>query len=270
MGNHAHILLICMDSEQCKRFYQEVQKKITDAFKQLLGCDRLSLWEGDPCVAQILDEESAIKRIAYIYANPARAGLVSTISEYPGVSSWEAFDSCGSNVSEKVSKIIPRTQLPLIDKLPSLTISDRQDAHFTAKLRRRCKGSHSLDIYPNAWMKCFKISDKEEVIAKNRQIRAALSEHETNAAQKRTIPVIGAHRLKRQAILRPHTPKKKERGLFFYANTAQLRVQFLEQYRLFVERCAECYENWCKGDYRVGWPPGAFRPPITPIVNALG
>ena len=70
------------------KFYGEIQKRITDMLKRLLGLEYLEIWEGEPTVAEILDLEKAIERIAYFYANPAQDKLVDSIEEFPGFSSW--------------------------------------------------------------------------------------------------------------------------------------------------------------------------------------
>ena len=133
MGNHVHMVLMSLCPESCTRFYQEVQKKITDLFKKLLGLRRLNIWEGDPVLAEILDLDVAISKIAYVYANPARANLVDKISQYPGVSSWSAFKDVRSDVDATVSKMVPWLRLPSIEKLPCRSLSERQDRFMYSK-----------------------------------------------------------------------------------------------------------------------------------------
>ena len=90
-GNHPHIVAILKDADQARCFYMELQKKLTDAIKRLLGLEYLHIWAGTPRVIEIPDLESAIKMIAYYYANPAAAHLVESIEQYPGLSSWTDF-----------------------------------------------------------------------------------------------------------------------------------------------------------------------------------
>ena len=44
MSNHPHIVVVFKDAELAKRFYTEVQKKLTDAIKRLLGMEHLNIW----------------------------------------------------------------------------------------------------------------------------------------------------------------------------------------------------------------------------------
>src|SRR5262245_37021010 len=71
-GSHPHLIVKAHDAEQCVRFYGEIQKKITDAIKRLLGVSHLNIWEGRATVAQLRDVAAVQDRIAYLYANPAQ------------------------------------------------------------------------------------------------------------------------------------------------------------------------------------------------------
>ena len=84
MGNHPHIVAVFKDAELAKRFYTEVQKKLTDAIKRLLGIEHLNIWSRSPRVIELVALRSAMKMIAYYYANPAKANLVERIEECPG------------------------------------------------------------------------------------------------------------------------------------------------------------------------------------------
>ncbi len=43
-GNHPHLLAILHDADQARRFYMELQKKLTEAIKRLLGLKYLNIW----------------------------------------------------------------------------------------------------------------------------------------------------------------------------------------------------------------------------------
>jgi len=165
------MLIIPLDAEQCVNFYQDLQKKITDAMKRILGVSRLALWEGDPVLAEILDCEAAIQRIAYYYANPTDADLVNTIEEYPGLSSWDDFNNAALEVHAVQSHEVPWIRLPSIPRLKSLYLSDSQDRALTAALiEKNKKKTHALSIQPHAWMAAFNITDSEEVGALRERI----------------------------------------------------------------------------------------------------
>jgi len=53
MGSHPHILSIFRDADQARCFYMEVEKKLTDAIKRLLGVDYLNIWKGCPVLNKV-------------------------------------------------------------------------------------------------------------------------------------------------------------------------------------------------------------------------
>ena len=107
MGNHAHIMVVGRDADQLTRFYGEVQKRITDYLKRLLGKRHLSLWEGEPSVILVADYEAALNRVAYYYANPAMANLNDCIEGYPGLSSFNFFRNAPSQIDDAWSETVP-------------------------------------------------------------------------------------------------------------------------------------------------------------------
>lgn len=273
MSNHLHLLFIAKDAEACAQFYAELMKKITDYMKRLLGLRALELWEpGGPVLSRILDLESALDRVAYLYANPSRADLEDSVSAYPGYSSWTAF-SAAPEIDCHIERI-PWIRQPAISRLPSRIIDDRQDQLITEKLRRSSKIFHELGLHPNAIYSVFGIDQKQEMLQLNQAILAEIEEREAQyAATRKNLgkKVKGAHALKRQPIMKDHTPKKdgSERKILFHTSSKALALQFLEQFSHFCEHCRDAYHAWRHGNYLATWPPGAFRPPLRPVANAL-
>jgi hypothetical protein len=85
MNNHSHQHFIPDDPHKKTKFYMEYQKKVTDTVRKLTKLKQLQLWEPRPSVFFMAQLEDAIKRIVYLFVNPAKAGLVETIDEYPGL-----------------------------------------------------------------------------------------------------------------------------------------------------------------------------------------
>jgi REP element-mobilizing transposase RayT len=270
MGNHLHLLMIIFDAEQCVHFYQEIQKKITESMKRLLGYERLNLWEGDPILAQIYSVERTIERLGYFYANPAEANLVETIDEYPGLSSWQDFLSAPLEVDSKVSRDVPWIRLPTIQELPSLSLTDKQDKEICDTLRSKNKKSHELAVYPYAWTKCF--GETINPAAIKERLIASVRDKEQIARARRSadgVSLLGAARLKREPIMKAHTPSPRERRIFMLADTPAERVSGIAEMRAFVERCNECYRLARNGHPNPPWPPGAVRPYLRPVANAI-
>jgi hypothetical protein len=270
MANHLHILFIVHDAWQCSAFFCELQKKITDAMKKLLGIEHLLLWEGRPSIVRILDAETATQRIAYFYCNPAKANLVESIEHYPGLSSWGAFSSAPQDLSAKVSKEVPWYRSRYLPVLDSRSVSARRDKGYLEELRRRKHRLHNLEIYPNAWMKVFEIAEAEEVKGINLSIVENVKDTEKSyAAERRAkrIGVMGPTALASTPILKPHKPKKSRR-IYFISFIKELRLQAIAEMQDLGQLCRELYLA-ARCGARVDWPPGVFPPRGPMLANAI-
>lgn len=273
MRNHLHMLLIAHDPAQATKFYMEVQKKITDYFKRLLGRAELTLWEERPSFARVLDIEQAIHEISYYYLNPAQANLIEDIKEYPGLSSWGAYQQCAEQcVGAAVTSPTPWIRQPMIRPLPSLTISQKQDRFLSAKLLEQVKVNHDLTVNPNAWMRCFGITEQLQITAINRQIQDRIIRQHSDLKVTRlrnNIKVVGVNRLITAPISFEHQPKKKSRRIYVLSSDRTARIQYIGFIKRISALCRELYRRARLGEL-VQWPPGVFIPQLPPKASALG
>jgi REP element-mobilizing transposase RayT len=273
MTNHLHMIIVALDSMQCKAFYGEVKKQLTDALKRLLDLDELSLWKANgTSVSRYRDIESIEHRIAYLYANPARANMVETIEDYPGVSSWKAFKKVEDRVDAEHTKDCPWVRQPAIEKLPSKAVTLAQDREITRRLRKSTKEVHELTRQPNAWMAAFDITEKDEIAKENRVILDKIKEFEREAAEKRKAEkkvVMGRRKLCAKPVDLSYRSKSKDLKIYVYSVFEETRIAMLQAYRRFCELCDECYRQWKLGNHKVIWPPGAYMPAMPPTANYL-
>jgi hypothetical protein len=273
MGNHLHVLFVSKDRMQATRFYGEIKKKITESMKALLGLHQLNLWDADTSLVAVLDAQVAITRIAYFFCNPAKADLVDSIREYPGLSSWEAFNqNLSGPVNAKHTIRAPWIRLPTIETLASKNLSDRQDSFITQKLLAAAKKTHEIVAQPNLWLKCFGITEPADVARANKAIlrRVELGEEQARALRESEgKSVIGAEKLTQVCIMAPHIPKRdpNERRIYFVTSSPTLAFQFKEQFRIFCDKCREVYQKLRRGEYKVEWPPGAIPAAAPPTSN---
>ena len=272
-GSHPHIILVAKDSQQLINFLSEVQKKLTDAVKRLLGVKRLSIWEGRANIARIYDIEEAISRIGYLYANPAQDNLEDCIEKFPAYSSYRDFLSAGSKISAKVEKKYPWIRLPSIPKLRNLSLTHNQDRKLVRRLKNKNRAqSHTLVREPNAWMKCFGVETEEDVRDINKRVIRNLRVREEEALEtriKEEKTVMGAAALKSQPLMKPHVPKKHSIKVNVFSSCNKIRKEAIKAFAEFCDECRRCYLAWKAGDFSVKWPPGAFKPPIPPQYNAI-
>jgi len=170
-------MVVGRDADQLTRFYGEVQKRITDHFKRLLGKRPLSLWEGEPSVILIADFEAALNRIAYYYVNPAIANLTDRIEDYPGFSSFHIFRSALSQMDYAWSENVPWVRCPSIPKAPWRHLSVRQDERIANKLEEGNKIIEDLIIQPHLWLSCFNAESPQTISEASVRIVEKVSRH---------------------------------------------------------------------------------------------
>lgn len=262
-GSHNHLFVVCKDAEQLTKFYMEVEKKITEYLKRLLGIKALNIWEERTTVAQVLDVPTAIKRIAYFYSNPAQDNLVDSIEKFPGLSSWREFRQAHNKLEAKSQEKVPWIRQPTVPLAKSPSLTPDEDLRLVRLIKLRNKETHKLERYYNAWMKCFEITTDEEVSEINQQIFEVIRENENEARLKRKLeskPLMGVKALCSQPILKPHTPKKKERKIYVICSDKETRIAFIHRFKEFCLKCYECYQLMLRGEIDIHWPDGAFRP----------
>jgi len=273
MANHPHIIIIIKDAEAAKRFYAELKKKLTDSLKAMLGFNYLHLWEPRPNVSRLRYFEDVMAKIAYVYANPSRADLVDSIEEYPGYSSYDDFRNCPNEVEAKVSELVPWIRHSRLGRVPAI-LSEKTDEFLTKKYQSEAKKKHMLIVEPNLWMKCFGISESQDVADTNKKILEDLKGRELQYKEKRLHDgkrVKGVNRLRKMAIMEEHTPKrsKNDRHIFIQCFDKLTRILLIQEFKEFAALCKQRYREWKAGDFSNPWPPGAFRPPMPPLANAI-
>lgn len=269
-GSHPHIVCTAKDADQCQRFYGQLQKQLTDCIKKLCGLDRLKLWEGRANINEIPTLDDAIAKIGYLYANPSNDNLEDTIEKYPGVSSWRAFLE-SENIEHTSSSIHNWIRLPSIEKLPARSLSRKQDVFYTERLIDENKATHVLEIEPLSWAQLFLDSPNS---ARVDEIKSRIIENvrkrEFDNRTKRISEgktVLGAEELRKQPMLKAHTPKKKGHQIFVQSMFKEIRLRLIYERKELDGLCREIYDQWKRGDFNTPWPPGTFPPPLPPLAN---
>ena len=268
MNNHAHLHVLPSDAYKLPLFYCELQKKVTDSVRTLLGKKSLRIWEDRTGVMLVANLETAIDRLAYLFCNPAKSGLVDSIDLYPGLSSWKAFCSCPPSVDAEVSITAlwhPVSSLPKLP--PGRTLSESQDSSCLTQLQGdKDAVKHTLTIKPLAWLAAYGITEEKEIERIRQEVIALVRDREAGYREERRIsntPVIGVKMLKRQEYYKAHQPKKKTRKVFVLCSDKELRIALIVTFKSIFTTCRECYQNVKKG-IAVIWPKGTFIPWLPP------
>jgi REP element-mobilizing transposase RayT len=259
MGNHYHMILVGR-ADQISPFLGYIQAEIAKALKQL--CPRLydsKIWRTRFKEQRLCTPEAVFKTISYLYNNPVKAGLVKSIDDYPGLSSWSMMRN-GSHVIE--AGWVPSRALYGFHK----KIGRRSSVHLLCKLKQLVEENHLFRIHPFVWKKCFKETSTLTDEQLFKEIELHIRNREKEYALSQTRPVIGAIRLKRQSIFRSYYPKEKryDRTPYLVCPDRNLRKLFIESYRYFCEQCSQAWRAVMRGELEVQFPQGAYIPGVPP------
>ncbi len=265
--NHVHILCTVRDIESFKKFYSELEKQLTEAIKRLTGLTHLNLWMKRPNVCLLPTLEDVIKKISYIYSNPSNDGLVETISEYRGVSSYEAFKKNNKKIDychEEENPWIRQFHIPMLPSSRSVTIYE--DLRLRQEMIRRTEESHTLRVYPNSYISTFiRDATTRDVKEANDKILYLLNKKEElnrKEREKENKKVAGIEKLRKLQLLKPHIPKKNSRRIFVQTVDKNIRFRVIDKVKKLHEKCKELYERHKKTGEKVEdlYPFGTYPP----------
>jgi hypothetical protein len=251
------MLIVLYDGYKATQFYGELQKRLTEFMKRVLGKKKMNMWEGRPTAIRLLDPAAVISRLSYFYGNPSKANLIDRIEDYPGLSSWAEFQKA-DRIDSTFTYEIPWIRIPAVPKVGARSITRREDRKLTVRLAKSARKKSILRIEPNAWMKCFNLEQKDVAVFNADclgQLRVAEQEARVLREAKGRKPK-GAALLREEAIMRSHTPKKKERKIFVIGTDKEARINYINMVKGIL---AECRRLFLKNLMHL-WPAGVFRP----------
>jgi hypothetical protein len=265
MNNHNHQHTIPHQPKALPKVYGEMKRNITESIKALLGRQYLSLWEPRTMVARLPLLEDVVARLVYLFCNPAKANLVDTIDEYPGLNSWHAFKNCAPSVDATVVVPVKYYHKSAIPTLPQGNILSAYDDKRMLAAMNSSENffEETFEMKPLAWLKIFGIQERAKIERIRNRIIAMVYEQEERYRLLRTSPVIGAECLRRQEYFRPHMPRRRERKIFVICSDIKLRKEIIALVKRIAEKCRACYELAKKGGAPI-WPEGVFIPWLPP------
>jgi hypothetical protein len=260
------MVAIAKNPEHVDDFVGYVKAESSHAINRLLGRRQRTVWKaGYDSVIQ-LTAEDAMNKIQYLYNNPGKAGLVESINDYPGVSSWKAFKS-GSH-----SKECKRVSRSSITPLPAPAISIAEQLRLKESYQQRRGKKYILKLEPNAWIDCFPETRGMEAERLNAQLfeRIEIQDKEYSAERKRAGKnIIGATALRRASMLVEYTPKTYGSKKVFSCADPDLRASFREHYKHLCALAREAYLAWKQGDFSFKIPPGMLAPRVPSLASSL-
>ncbi len=251
MGNHYH-LLISGTGKHVSKYVGYIQSQIAKIIKRLTNIYDIKVWPTRFKEQVLHTGWDVLRKLAYIYLNPARAGLVKSISEYPGLSSY---DMLVSGSKSKFVKYIPVRHAKLLGSNPK----NYNSVSKYKKLRSLSEETLELKLYPFIWKKFFPSTENvtdEELYKELMDI----IEGEEAKVLKTQKTFIGAKRLINAGFSKNYKPKKKDKTPYIICYDKEYRMKLIASYKLFVKNAREAWVRLKNGMKNIKLPTGAFYP----------
>ena len=263
-ANHIHMIIRVIDPKDASQFVGYFKSESAHHLNRLLGRQGRTVWAERFDNPILLDYQKALDIFSYVTLNPVKDGLVDSIAEYPGVSSYPYLRD---GVSEVSVKLIPKGSVgPLKD--PSQPF--KEDDGLVEFYGSDQFISATVKLEPESLRAAFPELDRMNDAQLRQVLLSRLESDEIAFRDQRGSSVtIGPHRLTRGSILAPHTPPNNGRKMICLSNFAELRKEFISQFRVVCRQCKEVYERWKLGYANIPFPPGMFAPPFPRLANMI-
>jgi REP element-mobilizing transposase RayT len=263
MPNHIHIILVVQSPEAIPQFLQYVKRESAHAINRLLNRRRHTVWCTGSDTPVILDPATVLRRLSYIYLNPARAGLVESIDQYPNISSWQALLS---GATEETVCRIPRDYIVDFYRVASGQSIEKALEYLRKKDVVLSPATFRLE--PFSWTPHFIDTQKQDVENLRHQVVMDVRQEEAQLCRSRTEPVLGASRLRSQPMDKPYLPSKSGRRSICLGASQAVRALFLDWYFALRETARAALQQLRQGRFVV-LPPGFFYPGGYLLSNVL-
>jgi hypothetical protein len=202
----------------------------------------------------VLDIDKALELFAYCSLNPLKDGLVSSMREYPGVSSYPSLIR-GENVIP--AKSIPRDKVfPLVDPINPQRENKSLSEYFSSDEFQDL----SITLSPEELRLAFpstKDSTPEEF---HQTLLQTIAKYERiYLADQAGAPPLGVEKLVASSLLTPRNPPMNGRKMICLSCCKELRQAFISSFKRIKALCRETFRKWVIG-HIVPYPPGMFAP----------
>ena len=263
-GSHIHFFIFVEDPETVVNFVERFKTESAHYINSMLGRKKRTVWCKSFSCPPVLTLRRAIEKIAYIYTNPAKDGLETSIENYPGLSSWQAFRS------KKYRKRCKRLHRPMIPYLPGKFYSKYEYKKHIKDLKKRSSSSHVLKLIPDAWMSFFAINDPVEVQKTNQEIIDSIKAKEVDFEKFRKQEgksIIGGSALSASHLDPDYLPNRTGKRMWCLCDDKDIRIAYIKWAKEIKKKAREVYQRWKVGDLSVSFPPGVFPPAVPKLSN---
>ena len=205
--------------------------------------------------------------IAYLYANPAKDNLETSIDRYPGFSTWRMFQS------GKLTRQWKRLRRPQFTYIARDANNPRGYAKLAEEILAASDEMQTFTLEPNAWMEAFGYHSPEQQQKINERLVARIGSLEQRAERKRVLEkerVLGGERLLAQVLDTTYRPRRTGRRMWCLSEKRSVRMEFIRYFRELMQKARAVRERWKLGDFSVPYPPGLYPPSMPKLANMLG
>ena len=257
LGNHFHILIVVKNPEHVSDFIEYLKRETAYCINKLLGRRKHTVWSDGYDNPVILDPETAMRRLKYIYLNPVAAGLIKEGKSWP-LSSASTFSGLLDS-SEITVKRIPRNKIP---KLPVRNMTIKEIDKVCSSLQYVGDETYTLRVEPGAWLKCYVGTRDRDPRELNELVLLEINNEEISTEKNREGLVPLLSELQVQNIRKPYTPKKFGKRMLCFGKDKNIRVKYIGWVKDLYKQLPR-YLKKTKDeilDIRIGYPPGFFAP----------
>jgi len=112
-GTHIHMIVRVWNPEDIPGFMERFKTESAHYINRVLGRTKHTIWCSSYDSPRLLNLDDVIDKIVYTYTNPVKDGLIHSINNYPGMSSWNSFNSRKSHMR---AQLIGRDQVFEVDQ----------------------------------------------------------------------------------------------------------------------------------------------------------
>jgi len=263
-ASHIHLLIVVSDPDLIKDFKERFKTETAHYINNMLGREQVTVWREKENNIPVLTLSSVMNKIKYIYTNPAKDNLTSSIEEFPGLNSWSAYKT------GRHKKVCPRLHRPMMPYLPKKSYPEGTYKRHIRELRLKARSSHVLELEPDAWMDFFGIDDADERKLINKKIKWMVQqeeEHFEEIRKKEGKKVMGRHLLATEHLNVHYLPERSGRKTWCICDNKQLRIDYIRWAKALKRKAKEVYTRWKRGDFSVKYPPGVYPPRVPKLAN---
>ncbi len=266
-ATHIHLVLVVINPDDVEAFFRYFKTESAHMINGLLGRNKRTLWCEGYDSPIVLTPTRALIAIAYLYSNPAKDNLETSIDRYPGFSSWRMFQS------GKLTRFWKRLRRHQFTPIPRDVNNLRGYTKLAAGILAASEEVQTFTLESNAWMEAFGYHSPEQQQRINERLIARIRSLEQRAEKSRERKkrrVLGRERLLSQAFDTTHRSRRAGCRMWCLSEKRSVRVGFIRFFKALMQKARAVRERWKLGDVTVPYPPGLYPPSMPKLANALG